>query len=68
MYLCVASMGKPEDYDTMVQLYRAADLPEEKQRLVRYRYLTYTIELTFTRNNTVLLNLMLRRHGAKLLF
>ena len=35
VYLCVACMGNPEDYETMVQLHRASDLPEEKQWLVR---------------------------------
>jgi len=40
VYLCVACMGNPADYDTMILLHRSTQIPEEKQRLVRYRYPT----------------------------
>ena len=35
VYSCTATLGKPCDYETMVKLYRSADLDEEKDRLMR---------------------------------
>ena len=35
VYMCVGCLGSPDDYDTMVRLYRDTDLHEEKERFVR---------------------------------
>jgi hypothetical protein len=36
VFLSVASLGNPEDYDTMVRLHHETDQHEEKDRLIWY--------------------------------